>query len=248
MTAPDVPFGRLDPASSSYLSALRERVVIFDGAAGTNLQRLGLAADVFGGHQLEGCYEVLALTAPRPGRAAAPLVPRCRGGCDRDQHLRCLLGGPRRVPGSRIGRPRSTWPPLSLARRVAEKYATPERPSLGRREHGPGHQVRHPRPDLLRRPARRLRGAGPRRCSREASTCSSSRPSTTSWAPRRRSTGPGAPWPRSVDQVPLQVQVTIELTGRMLPGTEIAAALTTLDAMQVDVVGLNCATGPGRDG
>ena len=47
--------------------------------------------------------------------------------------------------------------------------------------------------------------------------------------------------------VPLQVQVTIELTGRMLPGTEIGAALTVLDAMQVDVVGLNCATGPGRD-
>ena len=44
--------------------------------------------------------------------------------------------------------------------------------------------------------------------------------------------------------VPLQVQVTIELTGRMLPGTEISAALTVLDAMQVDVVGLNCATGP----
>ena len=44
--------------------------------------------------------------------------------------------------------------------------------------------------------------------------------------------------------VPLQCQVTIELTGRMLPGTEIGAALTVLDAMQVDVVGLNCATGP----
>src|SRR5580658_6319621 len=44
--------------------------------------------------------------------------------------------------------------------------------------------------------------------------------------------------------VPLQTQVTIELTGRMLPGTEVGAALTVLDAMQVDVVGLNCATGP----
>src|SRR6185437_8537473 len=49
-------------------------------------------------------------------------------------------------------------------------------------------------------------------------------------------------------QVPLQVQVTIELTGRMLPGTEIAAALTALDAMQVDVIGLNCATGPAEMG
>ena len=45
-------------------------------------------------------------------------------------------------------------------------------------------------------------------------------------------------------RVPIQAQVTIELTGRMLPGTEIGAALTVLDAMQVDVVGLNCATGP----
>ncbi len=45
-------------------------------------------------------------------------------------------------------------------------------------------------------------------------------------------------------RVPIQAQVTIELTGRMLPGTEIGAALTVLDSMQVDVVGLNCATGP----
>ena len=44
------------------------------------------------------------------------------------------------------------------------------------------------------------------------------------------------------------MQVTIELTGRMLPGTEIAAALTALDAMQVDVIGLNCATGPAEMG
>ncbi|HZD22294.1 MAG TPA: methionine synthase, partial [Acidimicrobiia bacterium] len=45
-------------------------------------------------------------------------------------------------------------------------------------------------------------------------------------------------------ELPIQCQVTIELTGRMLPGTEIGAALTTLDALGVDVVGLNCATGP----
>ena len=44
--------------------------------------------------------------------------------------------------------------------------------------------------------------------------------------------------------VPLQVQVTIELTGRMLPGTEIAAALCALEAMRPDVIGVNFATGP----
>ena len=49
-------------------------------------------------------------------------------------------------------------------------------------------------------------------------------------------------------QLPLQVQVTIETTGRMLMGSEIGAALTTLDAMRPDVIGLNCATGPAEMG
>jgi 5-methyltetrahydrofolate--homocysteine methyltransferase len=47
-------------------------------------------------------------------------------------------------------------------------------------------------------------------------------------------------------EIPVQVQVTIELTGRMLPGTEIGAALTTLEALGPDVIGLNCATGPAE--
>src|SRR5881227_3875037 len=45
-------------------------------------------------------------------------------------------------------------------------------------------------------------------------------------------------------EVPLQVQVTMETTGRMLVGTEIGAALTSLIALRPDVFGLNCATGP----
>ena len=49
-------------------------------------------------------------------------------------------------------------------------------------------------------------------------------------------------------RVPLQVQVTIELTGRMLPGTEIGAALCALEALRPDVIGLNCATGPAEMG
>ncbi|HWH00170.1 MAG TPA: methionine synthase, partial [Pilimelia sp.] len=49
-------------------------------------------------------------------------------------------------------------------------------------------------------------------------------------------------------QVPIQVQVTIEQTGRMLPGTEIGAALVALAAVSPDVIGLNCATGPAEMG
>ena len=56
--------GRLDPSASTYLQALRERVVIFDGAMGTNLQMLGLGPDDFGGPELEGCNEWLVETRP----------------------------------------------------------------------------------------------------------------------------------------------------------------------------------------
>ncbi len=44
--------------------------------------------------------------------------------------------------------------------------------------------------------------------------------------------------------VPVQVQVTLEATGTMLLGTEIGAALTTLEMFDVAVIGMNCATGP----
>jgi 5-methyltetrahydrofolate--homocysteine methyltransferase len=46
--------------------------------------------------------------------------------------------------------------------------------------------------------------------------------------------------------LPLMVQVTVETTGRMLVGSEIGAALTALEAMQPDVIGMNCATGPAE--
>ena len=49
-------------------------------------------------------------------------------------------------------------------------------------------------------------------------------------------------------QIPIQAQVTIELTGTMLPGTEIGAALAAIDPLRVDIIGLNCATGPGEMG
>ena len=45
-------------------------------------------------------------------------------------------------------------------------------------------------------------------------------------------------------RIPLQVQVTLDVSGRMLFGTDIAGALTTLEALTIDVVGLNCSTGP----
>src|SRR3954447_3585380 len=51
---------------------------------------------------------------------------------------------------------------------------------------------------------------------------------------------------RDGKDVPLMVQVTMETTGRMLVGSEIGAALTALEALRPDVIGMNCATGPSE--
>jgi methionine synthase (B12-dependent) (EC 2.1.1.13) len=45
-------------------------------------------------------------------------------------------------------------------------------------------------------------------------------------------------------QIPIQVQVTLESTGQMLPGTDISAVLTALEGMRPDAIGINCSTGP----
>ncbi len=49
---------------SSFLEAIRQRVVIYDGAMGTGIQERGLTADDFGGDDLEGCNELLVVTRP----------------------------------------------------------------------------------------------------------------------------------------------------------------------------------------
>src|ERR1700733_12488320 len=56
-----IPF---DERGQAYLQAVRERVVIFDGAMGTSLQLANLNADDFGGRALEGCNEMLVITRP----------------------------------------------------------------------------------------------------------------------------------------------------------------------------------------
>jgi len=45
-------------------------------------------------------------------------------------------------------------------------------------------------------------------------------------------------------RVPVQAQVTLDTSGRMLLGTDVASALITLESLRVDVIGLNCSTGP----
>ena len=49
---------------SPYLQALDQRVLIYDGAMGTSIQRFNLTPEDFGGKSLEGCNDNLVLTRP----------------------------------------------------------------------------------------------------------------------------------------------------------------------------------------
>jgi 5-methyltetrahydrofolate--homocysteine methyltransferase len=235
-------YGRLDADQSSYLSALRQRVVIFDGATGTNLQLMELRAEDFGGAELEGCNENLVVSKPevveRLHRSfldvgvdvietdtfgASPITLAEYGLAERAFDLNLAAA--------------------QLARRLADSYSTPDRPRWVAGSIGPGTKF----PTLGQIPYADLRDAYQQQALalleggvdlllvETVYDLLSAKAAINGC--RRAMAERGA-------AAPLQVQVTIELTGRMLPGTEIAAALTVLDAMQVDVVGLNCATGP----
>ena len=237
--------GRLDPSTSTYLQALRERVLVFDGAMGTNLQLLGLSPEDFGGPELEGCNEILIDTRPdlvsqvhrssnstRSGLGtvvetdtfgSSSVVLVEYGLADRGREI------------SRRG--------AELAVAVAAEFSTPERPRWVAGSMGPGtkfptlgHIAYADLRDAYEEQAMGLLEGGVDLLLIETVFDLLSAKSAINGARRAMV---------ALDRiVPIQVQVTIELTGRMLPGTEIGAALTVLDAMQVDVVGLNCATGP----
>jgi len=224
-----------------YLDAVRERVVVFDGATGTNLQLQNLTSDDFGGPELEGCNEVLAVNHPSAVTAlhqsfldvgvdvvetdsfgTMPWVLAEYGLADRTHELALASARLAREVASGYG----AWVAGSLGPGTkivslgqigfAEMRDGYRAAATGLLEGGVDLLIVETCQDLLQVKAAVL-------------ACRSAMAATG----------------RSV---PLQVQVTIEQTGTMLMGTEIAAALTTVAALQPDVVGLNCATGPREMG
>ncbi len=216
--------------------------MIFDGAMGTNLQILGLSPEDFGGPELEGCNEILIDT--RPDLISQVHRSFYEVGCDVVETGTFGSSSVVLVEYGLADRAREiSRHGAELAKAVAAEFSTPERPRWVAGSMGPGTKF----PTLGQIPYADLRQAyeeqalgllegGVDLLLIETVFDLLSGKAAINGARRAMA---------ALDRiVPLQVQVTIELTGRMLPGTEIGAALTVLDAMQVDVVGLNCATGP----
>ncbi|MDP8953741.1 MAG: homocysteine S-methyltransferase family protein, partial [Actinomycetota bacterium] len=227
-----------------YLEAVRERVVVFDGATGTNLQLRELGPDDFGGPALEGCNEILAVT--RPDVVAELHASFFEVGCD---VVETNTFGAFSVPLGEYGIEDRTvelnLAAARIARSVADDFATPARPRWVAGSMGPGTKF----PSLGNIRFADLRDAYQAQAGAlleggvdlliVETVFDLLQAKAAMIACRRAMVAAGR-------TVPLQVQVTIELTGRMLPGTEIGAALAALDPLRPDVIGLNCATGPAE--
>jgi 5-methyltetrahydrofolate--homocysteine methyltransferase len=225
---------------STFLTTLRQRPVVADGAMGTMLQAAELTLDDFEG--LEGCNEILNITRPDVVRSIHDAYLAV--GCDAVEtntfganfaNLAEYGIADRITELAEAG--------ARLAREVADGYSTPDRPRWVIGSVGPGTKL----PTLGHAPYATLRDAYQQEVAGllaggadvvlvETSQDLLQTKSAIIGA-RRAMTGAGL-------QVPLIAQVTVETTGTMLLGSEIGAALTALEPLGIDLIGLNCATGP----
>jgi 5-methyltetrahydrofolate--homocysteine methyltransferase len=232
------PHARLE--QFPILRVLRERVLVFDGGMGTQLQNANLTLDDFRG--LEGCNELLVETRPdvvqgiheRYFAAGADVVETNTFG-----------GMPYVLAEFDLGHRAFELNKLAaeVARRAAAKYATAQRPRFVSGSMGPGtklvtlgHIGGDELFDAYKVYAKGLIAGGVDCLNVE--TCQDLLQVKLAVIAARDAMA------ELGREVPIFCTVTIETTGTMLVGSDIAAAVTTLEALPVDVVGLNCATGP----
>ena len=223
-------------------AALGERVVIGDGAMGSMLQGSAVTIDDFAGH--EGCNEILNVTRPDIVRAIHDGYLDAGVDCISTNTFGANLGnlGEYGISG-RIEELAESG--ARLARQAADEAASTGRPRWVLGSMGPGTKL----PTLGHVSFAQLRdtyqrtAAGLLRGGADAlivETCQDLLQAKAAIIGARRAIAAAAP------DVLLIAQVTIETTGAMLLGTEIGAALTALEPLGIDMIGLNCATGPGE--
>ena len=231
-----------------YLDALNQRVLIFDGAMGTSLQKMNLTAEHFGGERTNGCNDYLVITYPQAVEDGAPLLPGSGCGCDRNRYLPLQPPDPGGIWPARRGSMKSTRRRHRLARRLADEYSTPEQPRFVAGSIGPsGKLPSMDDPELSNVSFRRTGRYFPRtgcRVDRGRGRPVLIETSQDILEVKAAIVGIQQAFAETGICLPIQAQVTLDTTGRMLLGTDIAAVLTILEGLPIDVIGLNCSTGP----
>ncbi|MDP9496371.1 MAG: methionine synthase [Actinomycetota bacterium] len=212
---------------------------------GTMLQGFDLQVDTdFAGH--EGCNEVLNLTRPDVVRAVHDAYFAV--GCDAVETNTFGANFSALAEYGIADRIRETaLVGARIAREAADAWATPDRPRWVIGSVGPGTKL----PTLRHVTYAELRDAYQEQCAAmleggvDAVLVETAQDLLQVKAAvvgaRRAMAAQGR-------SVPVIAQVTVELTGTMLLGSEIGAAVTALVPLGIDVIGMNCATGPAEMG
>ena len=227
---------------ANLLETLKERIVVFDGAMGTNLQVQNLSLDDFGGPRFEGCNENLLVT--RPDAVEKVHAGFLDVGCDVIE-TNSFNGTPVDFAEYDVADKAYDMNVLAaqLAKRVALDYSTKEKPRWVAGSMGPGRKL----PTLGHISFKDLRDAYSVQVRGLldggadlliVETCQDLLQTKAALA------AIFAQFKETRRRVPVIAQVTIEVFGTMLNGTEISAALTALAPFPIDVVGMNCGTGP----
>ena len=231
-----------------YLDALQEKVMIFDGAMGTSLQRQNLTAVEFGGERTFGCNDYLVITYPQ----AVETVHRSFLDAGVDVIETCTFRSNRLTLGE-YGLAERTLEinraAAGMARRLADEYT--QKTGQARFVAGSmGPSGKLPSmddpelsnisfdelSDIFREQAVGLLEGGVDLLLIETSQ--------DILEVKAAILGIQQAYEQTGISVPVQAQVTLDTTGRMLLGTEIGAVVAILEGLPIDVIGLNCSTGP----
>ncbi len=227
---------------SNFLQTVRERVVVYDGAMGTNIHKRNPTLDDYWGK--ENCSEVLVLS--RPDIIREIHADFFGVGCDVVETN--TFGGTRIVLnefdlGDRVRE--INVKAAQLAREVASQFSTKAKPRFVAGSIGPSTKL----PSLghigfdemfaayEEQAAALIEGGVDVLLVETCQDLLQAKIATAGVLEALRKAG---------KRLPVTVQVTLQESGTMLLGTEIGAALTALEPYDVDIIGLNCATGPAE--
>ncbi|HSO12758.1 MAG TPA: methionine synthase [Anaerolineales bacterium] len=230
-----------------YLDALEKKVLVFDGAMGTSLQLQNLTAEHFGGEQYNGCNDFLVISYPE----AVEKVHRSFMEVGVDV-LETDTFRSNRITMKEYGLQdrilEINEAAAKLARRVADEFANPESPKFVAGSIGPSGKLPSTNDpelsnisfdelvDTFREQAVGLIQGGVDVLLIETSQ--------DILEVKAAIIGCHKAMDETQVYLPIQAQVTLDTTGRMLLGTDINASLAILEGMGIDVIGLNCSTGP----
>jgi 5-methyltetrahydrofolate--homocysteine methyltransferase len=233
--------------ASGFLDALRDRVLVFDGAMGTQLMALELDDAAFGGARYHGCNEALVLA--RPELISNIHVAYLEAGAD-VLETDSFMGSRHKL--DEYGLADKTLEinrrAAEIARDAADRFSTPDKPRFVAGSLGPtGMLISSSDPALSKITFEQLAniyGEQARALVEGGSDLLLLETSQDLLEMKAAIIGIVREFDRGLRRVPIQAQATLDVTGRMLLGSDIRAVRVTLEALPIDIIGLNCSTGP----